>query len=87
MKRSLVWSIPKLDPGEIIDIQAQFSGSTDRGPSEGRFESRNKFAVLARCQGDTNFSRIDLNTDYNEDGSYPVEMDLERSATILYRKI
>lgn len=86
MKRSLVWNITKLDPGEIIDIQAQFKSNMEEGPGEdnlGYF----KFPVLARCYGDTNFSKIDLNTDYNEDGSCPVGMELEHSATILYRKI
>ena len=88
MKRSLVWNISKLDPGEIIDIQAQFKSTTEQeGPSGDRFESQHKFAVLARCKGDTNFSKIDLDTDYKEDGSCTVEMDSERSATILYRKI
>lgn len=86
MKRSLVWNVSKLDPGEIIDIQAQFKCNTNGGASDRRFESH-KFAVLARCKGDTSFSKIDLNTDYSEDGSCSVEMNLERSATILYRKI
>jgi hypothetical protein len=86
IKRSLVWSITKLDPGEIIDIQAQFKCNAEGGPSERDVESF-KFPVLARCKGDTNFSKIDLNTDYNEDGSSPIGMDLKRSATILYRKI
>ena len=86
MKRSLVWNIPKLDPGEVIDIQAQFKTRTEEGPRESCLESH-KFVVLARCIGDTNFTKIDLNTDYTEDGSCPVGMNLERSATVLYRKI
>jgi len=86
MKRTLIWNIDKLDPGEIIDIQAQFKSNMEREPGEGISEYY-KFPVLARCNGNTSFSKIDLNTDYKEDGSCPIGIDLERSATTLYRKV
>jgi len=85
LKRSLVWVLPELDAGEIIDIQAQFKSNKERGPNERNLDYY-KFPVLAKCNGDMNFSKIDLNTDYSEDGSI-VEIDLKRSATVLYRKI
>mmetsp|Transcript_9154 Transcript_9154/g.10670 ORF Transcript_9154/g.10670 Transcript_9154/m.10670 type:complete len:429 (-) Transcript_9154:3-1289(-) len=93
MKRSIIWTIHKLDPGEIVDIQAQFKCIQEGGvPLQNNsvgFESLSslKFPVLARCNGDTNYSKIDMNSDYNEEGSNPVKLDMERSATILYRKV
>ena len=88
MKRTLIWTIPKLNPGEIVDIQAQFKcNTTETGLSPSQSFGSFKFPVLARCNGVTNFSKIDVNSDYNEDGSSPVGLELERSATILYRKV
>jgi len=103
MKRTLIWNIPKLDPGEIVDIQAQFKNNTEWGVSKSKSHDHAnsataggggydgseflKFPVLARCNGDTNFSKIDMNTNYNEDGSNPVGLELERLATVLYRKV
>mmetsp|Transcript_14488 Transcript_14488/g.33725 ORF Transcript_14488/g.33725 Transcript_14488/m.33725 type:complete len:397 (-) Transcript_14488:157-1347(-) len=81
MKRTLVWKISKLEPGEIIDMQSQFQSNMEGGSNE------SKFPLLAKCNGDTSFSKIDLNTDYTEDGVSPVHIDLERVATILYRKL
>ena len=95
MKRTLIWTFQKLDPGEIVDIQAQFKCNTEGGLSQSHAHVAGggdgfgsfKFPVLARCNGDTNFSKIDMNSDYNDDGSSPVGLELERSATILYRKV
>ena len=90
MKRTLIWTIQQLNPGEICDIQAQFKCNvgmlSQTAGGGGGFESY-KFPVLARCHGDTNFSKIDTNSDYNQEGSTPVQLDIERSATILFRKI
>ena len=83
MKRTLVWKILKLDPGEIVDIQSQFHSTG----MEGGVAGETKFPLLAKCNGDTSFSKIDLNTDFTEDGENPVDIDLERTATILYRKL
>lgn len=84
LKRSLLWNIRTVDPGETIDIQAQFKTTN---PERGASEESQKFPVMARCKGDANFSKITLDTDFREDGSHPVGIDLERSTTILYRKI
>mmetsp|Transcript_4693 Transcript_4693/g.11969 ORF Transcript_4693/g.11969 Transcript_4693/m.11969 type:complete len:988 (+) Transcript_4693:139-3102(+) len=94
MKRTLAWSITQLTPGETIDIQAQFKCLPE--PIEGSYlddlgtntPSGGSFPVLASCNGNTTFSKIDVNTDYSvEDGSSsPVDLDIERSSTVLYRK-
>lgn len=83
MKRSLTWTIQELAPGEIVDIQAQFKAIEGVSSSE----ATSKFPVLARSSGITTFSRIDMNSDYTEDGSVPVDIDVRRSSTVLYRKI
>ena len=94
MKRTLAWSIPRLTPGETVDIQAQFKCLPE--PIEGSYlddlgtstPSGGSFPVLASCSGNTTFSKIDVNTDYSvEDGtSIPVELEIQRSSTVLYRK-
>lgn len=87
MKRSIIWNIAKLDPGEIVDIQAQFKKNTEGGGVPPGNSEYFEFPVLVRCNGDTSFSKIELNTDFHEDGSPPVGLEVERSATILYRKV
>ena len=84
MKRSLTWTIQELAPGELIDIQAQFKvieGVTSSA------DTASKFPVLARCNGRTSFSRIDVNSDYTEEGSIPVDLEVSRSTNVLYRKV
>jgi hypothetical protein len=83
MKRSLTWIIQELAPGNIIDIQAQFK--IIEGVSSSEASSR--FPVLARLKGNTTFSRIDVNSDYTGEGSVPVDIEVQRSSTVLYRKI
>jgi hypothetical protein len=91
MKRTLVWIIPQLTPGETLDIQAQFK-CLPESSDDGRYQDDMgapggcQFPVLARCNGNTTFSKIDLNSDYFEQGSSPVELEIERSSTVLYRK-
>jgi hypothetical protein len=99
MKRTLVWKIAQLAPGETLDIQAQFQClpeppiegvgyQDDMGISAPGSGGTSSFPVLARCNGNGTFSKIDLNTDFSiEDGtSIPVELEIERLATVLYRK-
>jgi hypothetical protein len=83
MKRSLTWIIQELAPGKVVDIQAQFKAVEGVSPSE----ASNTFPVLARSTGKNIFSRIDINSDYTADGSIPVDLDVQRSSTVLYRKI
>jgi hypothetical protein len=82
MKRTISWTIEKLSPGEIIDIQAQF-GCVD-GFVNGL---TSKFPVLVRCDGSALFSRIELSTEYTEEESSPVNLHVEQSSRILYRKV
>ena len=83
MKRTLTWTVQELPPGELIDIQAQFKvidGITGA-------DTASKFPILARCNGETSFSRIDVNSDFTEEGSIPVDLEVMRSTSVLYRKV
>lgn len=87
MKRSLVWTIQQLAPGEVVDIQAQFKciEGVPLAPAIGELSSN--FPVLARCKGTAAFSKIDVSTEYTEEGSTPVELEMQRSAMVMYRKV
>jgi hypothetical protein len=88
MKRILTWTVSELPPGEIVDIQAQFKVLKGVALSEEEgAAAASKFPVLARSSGSTTFSRIEMNSDYTQDGSVPVDIDVQRSSTVLYRKI
>lgn len=88
MKRTLSWMIPELAAGEVIDIQAQFQCSTPINQQEASPPpSTPKFPVLVQCNGNTNFSKIHLETDYAEEGSDHVDLKVENIATVLYRKV
>jgi hypothetical protein len=84
MKRTLTWTIEELSPGETIDIQAQLECIEGMPSSDG---TSSKFPVLARCKGCPTFSKIDINSDYKQEGSVPVDLQVHRSTTVLYRKI
>jgi hypothetical protein len=83
MKRTLTWTIQELPPGELIDIQAQFKVLA--GVSSG--DASSKFPILARCNGKTSFSRIDVNSDCTVEGAIPVDIEVSRSTNVLYRKV
>jgi hypothetical protein len=87
MKRSLVWNIQQLEPGEIVDIQTQFKCIKGAISTPGIGDEYSRFPVLARCSGSAAFSRVDLNTEYTQEGSTPVELTMERSGIVLYRKV
>lgn len=87
MKRTLIWNIQKLEPGEILDIQAQFRFIRGAMPIPGIGDESSRFPVLARCNGTVAFSRIDLNAEYTQEGSTPVELTTERSGMVLFRKV
>jgi hypothetical protein len=84
MKRTLTWTIQQLQPGETIDIQAQLECIEGMASSHG---VSSKFPVLARCNGCTTFSKIDINSGYTQEGSVPVDLQVERSTAVLYRKV
>jgi hypothetical protein len=87
MKRSVTWIIRQLPPGDIVDIQAQFKAVEGGGMVLPSLDGSSKFPVLARSTGTTTFSRIGVKSDYTEDGDIPVNINVRRLSTVLYRKI
>ena len=83
MKRTISWALEALNPGEVVDIQAQFACTTVG--SAVTFSS--KFPILVRCDGDTLFSKIELSSEYKDEGANPVAFNVEQSSRILYRKV
>jgi hypothetical protein len=80
MQRTVSWTADELQPGETIDIRAQF---------EPRANSKKtpNFPVLIRCDGKALFSGIELSTVFLDDLSAPLQLDLSKSLRIVYRKI
>jgi hypothetical protein len=82
MKRTLSWTIEKLQPGEIIDIQAQLAYVDGMGKA-----GSSKFPMLVQCDRSSPFSRIELIADYTDDESNRVNLLLDQTSRILYRKV
>jgi hypothetical protein len=81
MKRTISWTVQTLEPGETLDIQAQFqtfNGGRSIVP---------KFPILIRCDGKSLFSGIKLDSDFSDSESIPVNMELVKVSRILYRQV
>jgi hypothetical protein len=83
MKRTISWTVDKLDPGEALEIQAQFE-SVDLPNGGG---GAPKFPLLVRAEYATLFSSIELNSDFIDALSCPVKTKLTQSGRILHRKV
>ena len=81
MKRTVSWSIHKLDPGEAMEIQAQFLsvGASTPPPS--------MFPVLVRCEYTKLFSSVEVLNEYSDSLSSPVRVRLNVSSRVLHRKV
>jgi len=84
MKRVVAWPLDDIEPGELLEVQAQFE-----------FESASemeraipKFPVLVRLDArDDQFSDLQLNTDVNDNQFRPIKLKVSRSVRILHRKV
>lgn len=84
MKRTISWSVERLGPGGLLEIQAQFEYIT---PGDDRLTTP-KFPVLVRCDVQRDqFSDIQLSTDYADERATSVKMKLSRTVRILHRKV
>lgn len=85
MKRVVTWPAESLSPGELIEIQAQF---TFADMSKGHGKGEPIFPILVRCEGTNDqFSDVRLTTDESDEMHAPVKMSLTRSVLILHRKV
>jgi hypothetical protein len=75
LKRTLTWSVDGLEPGEALEIQAQF-------PLTEESEKEPKFPVLVRCDYPAIFSNVEVSA---KGGS--IQMKLSTSGRVLHRKV
>jgi hypothetical protein len=87
MKRTICWIITKLDPGEVLEIQAQFQS----GNLQNLAQVDLQFPVLVRADVPRLFSGITISTCYNgehsDDSIVSVENKVSQSTRILHRKV
>lgn len=86
LKRTLCWSIDELEPGKALEIQAQFAllKAGNGATTNSRIP---KFPVLVRCDYPLPFSTIQLSTEYRDEESIPIKIQLSTSSRILHRKV
>lgn len=61
MKRTICWTLQKLDPGEVLEIQAQFQS----GNLQNLADVNLQFPVLVRADVPYSFSGVGISTDYD----------------------
>jgi len=102
MKRTICWTVDKLDPGEVLEIQAQFQSGNLKNLAQVDLQ----FPVLVRADLPLLFSRIDVSTDYstcvskessdtlqggtdanNIDAASVLKSSVSRCTRILHRKV
>lgn len=84
MKRIVAWPVDLLEPGELIEIQAQFSFVNPDRPST----AVPKFPILVRCEGTNDqFSNVELTTDTLDETCIPVKLSLTRTVRVIFRKV
>ena len=84
MKRTICWTVEKLEPGEVLEIQAQFQS----GKKQNLADVDLQFPVLVRADVSNLFSGIAVSTDYGKDSeSEPVKSNVTQCTRILHRKV
>ncbi len=89
MKRTVTWTVEQLNPGEVLEVQAQFEtiAASKNGKDVEALLRTPKFPVLVRCDTVNLFSEIEITADYSDDLSSRIKMDLSKSIRILHRKV
>jgi hypothetical protein len=82
LKRTISWTLDSLEPGEALEIQAQFE-SVDI-PSVG---GALKFPLLVRAEYPALFSSVEMNSDFIDALSTPIKIKLSQSGRVLHRKV
>ena len=87
MKRVVAWSLDELEPGQSMEIQAQFELETALEP-DGPPRPHPKFPVLVRFDAtNAQFSDVQLNSELLDNQSLQVKVKLSRSVRVLHRKV
>jgi hypothetical protein len=87
MKRTICWIIDELEPGEVLEIQAQFQSGNLRNLAQVDLQ----FPVLVRADVPRLFSGISISTDYkgehSDDSIVSVNNKVSQCTRILHRKV
>ncbi|CAB9504998.1 expressed unknown protein [Seminavis robusta] len=88
MKRTICWTIDKLEPGEVLEIQAQFQS----GNLQNLAQVDLQFPVLVRADVPRLFSGIGIATRYDDEAGAekkeePIQHALSQCTRILHRKV
>jgi hypothetical protein len=87
MKRVVAWPLGALEPGALLEVQAQFEFVAASEP-DAPLRASPKFPVLVRCDAqDEQFSDLQLNNDVNDNQFRPIKLKVSRSVRILHRKV
>lgn len=85
MKRVVAWPLDDIEPGKLLEIQAQFEFERAAAASE---RATPKFPILLRCDAkDEQFSDLSITTDVNDNQFRPIKLKVSRSVRILHRKV
>lgn len=86
MKRVVSWPLHTIEPGELLEVQAQFEFESPPQPNVLR--ATPKFPVLVRCDAkEEQFSDLQLNTNVNDNQFRPIKLKVSKSVRILHRKV
>uniref|UniRef100_A0A7S2YCF4 MHD domain-containing protein n=1 Tax=Entomoneis paludosa TaxID=265537 RepID=A0A7S2YCF4_9STRA len=85
LKRTISWVIPQLEPGQALEIQAQFEGPDD----EPILATPPRFPILARGDYGQAFSSLSVKkTDARVSGTQAIQtLQINKSGRILHRKV
>lgn len=87
MKRVVSWPLAPMEPGQLLEVQAQFEFERPRTP-DGAAVATPKFPVLVRCDAkDEQFSNLQVNANVNDNQFRPIKLKVSRSVRILHRKV
>ena len=88
MKRVVAWPLDDIEPGGLLEVQAQFEFVSASEPKAPLRRATPKFPVLVRCDAnDELFSDLQLNREVNENQFRPIKLKVSRSVRILHRKV
>ena len=88
MKRTVSWSVAKLEAGEALEIQTQFTAVDGGATTSGRKDrAPPKFPVLVRSDCSKLFSSVEVLGDFDDGFSSPIRVMPSSFSRILHRKV
>ena len=87
LKRTISWVVDKLDPGQALEIQAQFDGPSHEQENGG---TAPRFPILARGDYAESYSSLEVKrspVQEEEVGAQIQSLRINRSGRVLHRKV